>query len=166
MSDNTALTKALEETPFVADFSFSADLAQRLAAEAKWKHCLAGAILFREGERCDAFYIVHRGHLVLEMCLPARGCTRILSLGPGEIVAWSALVGNGRMTATAIATEDVELIELSAAKILEKCDEDPRFGYVLMRRMATSLANRLLATRLQMLDLFQANATSSDKDNP
>jgi len=164
MTDNTTLKTALEETHFVAEFS--ADLADRLAAEAKWKHCPAGTVLFREGNQCDAFYLVHRGHLALEMCLPARGCTRIITLGPGEVVAWSALVGNGRMTATAIATEDTELIELSAAKVLQICVEDLRFGYVLMRRMATSLANRLLATRLQMLDLFKANATLSDKDMP
>lgn len=163
MINNATLTAALEESHFVAEFS--ADLVQRLAAEAIWKHCPAGTVLFREGKQCDAFYIVHRGHLVLEMCLPARGCTRILSLGPGEIVAWSALVGNGRMTATAIATEDTELIELSAVKVLQICEEDLRFGYVLMRRMAKSLANRLLATRLQMLDLFTADSTSIDKDN-
>jgi CRP/FNR family cyclic AMP-dependent transcriptional regulator len=164
MTDNTLLTTALAETHFAAEFS--EDFVHRLAADAKWKHCPAGTVLFREGNQCDAFYLVHRGHLALEMCLPARGCTRIITLGPGEVVAWSALVGNGRMTATAIATEDVELIEFSAAKILQISDEDLRFGYVLMRRMATSLANRLLATRLQMLDLFKANATSSDRDNP
>jgi len=156
--DATQLAQALQESAFGAVFPAEAD--GRLAEIARWKFCPAGTVLFREGEGCDSFYVVHRGHITLEMCLPARGCTRLLTLGPGEVVAWSALVGDGRMTATAVAVDDAELIELSAAKVLERCDADPQFGYRVMRRLAAALAKRLLATRLQMLDLFSADATT------
>ncbi len=156
--DATTLVAALQDTAFAANLS--PDMAQTLAAGARWKRCAAGTVLFREGDRSEAFYIVYRGHVVLDMSLTARGYTRLLTLGPGEIVAWSALVGDGRMTATAIAVDEVELIELSGRKIFEQCEADPQFGYRLMRRLSTSLAKRLLATRLQMLDLFADDAGS------
>ncbi len=152
------LAQALQESAFAA--VFPPEILQSLAEHARWKHCPAGTVLFREGERSDAFYIVRSGHVTLDMCLPARGCTRLITVGPGEIVAWSALVGDGRMTATATAADDAELIELSGGDLLERCEAEPQLGYQLMRRLAAALAKRLLATRLQMLDLFSADATS------
>jgi CRP-like cAMP-binding protein len=92
------------------------------------------------------------------MCLPARACTRILTLGPGDIVAWSALLDEGLMTATAVATEDTELIQFSGVELRTLCDADSRLGCGLMRRVAEALADRLLATRLQLLDLFAGQA--------
>lgn len=155
--DATTLAEALQVSAFVA--VLSPDVTQSLAEGARWKRCPAGTVLFCEGERSDAFYILHCGHVTLDMRLPARGCTQLLTLGPGEIVAWSALVGDGRMTATATAADEVELIELSGSELLKRCDADPQFGYHLMRRLAAALARRLLATRLQMLDLFAVDAT-------
>lgn len=161
--ETMTLEEALRGIDFVADFS--PETIRHLAAMAKYKRCSRGTVLFREGEHSDAFYVVHSGHVSLEMCLPAHGCTQLLTLGPGETVAWSALVGNGCMTANARATDDVELIEFSGADLIAKCEADPNFGYHLMRRLAAALAKRLLATRLQMLDLFMADASSSGKGN-
>jgi CRP-like cAMP-binding protein len=153
-----SLADSLRASTFAADFS--PDIVDSLAASARWKYLAAGSVLFREGQQSDAFYVVHRGHVALEMCLPARGCTALLTLGPGEVVAWSALLGDGRMTASAIASDDVELIEFSGIELLARCEADPVFGYRIMRRMSEALARRLLATRLQLLDLFQADAIS------
>jgi CRP-like cAMP-binding protein len=62
------------------------------------------------------------------------------------------------MTATAIAVEDTEAIAISAERLLEICQLNAQVGYELMRRMALALSKRLLATRLQLLDLFSAEA--------
>ena len=159
--ETPSLKEALSRTKFVADFSPEA--VNYLARIAKRKQCTRGEILFREGEQSDVFYIVDSGHVCLEMCLPAHGCTQLLTLGPGETIAWSSLVGNGRMTANAKAVDDAELIEFSGAELRGRCEADPEFGYYLMRQMAAALARRLLATRLQMLDLFTADATSGGK---
>ena len=88
------------------------------------------------------------------MCVPARGCVRLLTVGAGELLAWSALLGRGEMTATATADEDTQVIAIPAPKLLDICESYPEVGYHLMRRLAHALSRRLLATRLQMLDLF------------
>ena len=158
--DANALSQALRHSAFAA--VFPAEVTQALADAARWRTYSTGTVIFREGERSNTFYIVHRGHVTLDMALPVHGGTRLITLGPGEVVAWSALVGDGRMTATAAAADEVELIELPGPELLKRCEADPQFGYHLMRRLAAALAKRLLATRLQMLDLFRADAIPDD----
>ena len=114
----------------------------------------AGSTIFREGGENHFLYILHRGHVGLDMNVPGRGRVRILSLGPGEMLAWSALLGDGRMTTTATALEDTQVISAAGGRLAELCNTNHEFGYQLMNRVAGALAKRLIATRLQLLDLF------------
>ena len=50
------------------------------------------------------------------------------------------------------------MIAIPSDRLLDICDTFPSVGYHLMRRMAHSLSQRLLATRLQMLDLFSTES--------
>ena len=50
----------------------------------------AGTIIFTEGERHDDFHLVESGHARLEMAIPRRGRTPVLTVGPGDALAWSA----------------------------------------------------------------------------
>jgi CRP-like cAMP-binding protein len=154
--DTSAIVQAIRQTPFAHDLSES--IVERLASLARVVKYRAGTVIFREGEFHDRFYLLHTGHVILQMCVAGRGCTQLLTLGPGEMLAWSTLVGNARMTTTATAQDDVELIEIVGPRLAEACDADHELGYQLMRRLATALSLRLLATRLQLLDLFAADA--------
>ena len=113
-----------------------------------------GAVLFREGSENHNLYLICEGSVVLEMCVPARGCGRRLSLGPGDMVAWSALLGDGQMTSSALVTEDTQCIAISAKKLRALCESNHELGFYLMQRMALTLSRRLLATRIQLLDVF------------
>lgn len=158
--NDTTLRQALESSTFTADLSPEA--LGGLADAAGRRRLAPGSVLFREGDCSDAFYLVRHGHVALDMSIPARGTARLLTVGPGEILAWSALLGNARMTATATAVDEVEVLEFSGAMLRQWCEEDPSFGYQWMRQLSAALAKRLLATRLQMLDLFTADAGSTD----
>lgn len=150
------LTRAIRESQFALHLNES--VTTRLAALAEAKSCPRGTVIFREGEVHDGFYIVRSGHVSLDMGLSGRGSTRILTVGPGELLAWSSVVGDSRMTATAIAQDDVQLIAISGRQIAAACEADHELGFQLMRRLAVGLSKRLLATRLQMLDAFIADA--------
>lgn len=143
----------------LSDVAFAAELPASvlglLAAQSRVTDYPTGAVLFREGSENDNLYLICDGAVALEMCVPARGCLRLMSLGPGDMLAWSALLGRDQpMTATAIATEPTRVVAISGARLRELCDADHEVGYQLMRRMAVALSRRLLATRLQLLDLF------------
>ncbi len=126
----------------------------RIAALAEMRGFPAHSILFRENADNDRLMIVAVGRVALDMQVPGRGEVRIMSVGPGDMLAWSALIGEGRMTTSAVALEDTQVVAIRARDALLLCESDPEFGYHLMRQVAQALANRLVATRLQLLDLF------------
>jgi CRP-like cAMP-binding protein len=150
--ETSQLHDLLREIQFTAQMGESA--LRRLAEVAALKQYSGGTVLFREGSHNGDLFLLRSGRVTLEMNVPGRGKLAILTLGPGDMVAWSALLGSGEMTCTAVTLDNVEAIVASGAKLLELCEQGHEFGYHLMRRMAAALSRRLLATRLQLLDLF------------
>lgn len=149
-----AVEEALRSLTFSA--SLPDTVLEQLCALATIEMAVAGAVLFREGSVHDGFSIVVDGHVGLEMNVPGRGDVRILSLGTGDVLAWSALLAHGRMTASAVAVSNVQLLTFRGGELLQLCESNHEVGFHLMQRVATALSRRLLATRLQLLDLFAA----------
>lgn len=151
----------MNDNPPVAtfdEFDFAQELSPEAMAElakiARVDRFCAGETLFREGQLYNRLHWVISGRVTLEMTTGASSPKCILSLGKGDVLAWSSLVGDGRMTAKAIAMTDTELVGFDAHKLQPLLEADYELGYRLMRSIATSLSRRLLATRLQLLDLF------------
>ncbi|MEZ6133489.1 MAG: cyclic nucleotide-binding domain-containing protein [Pirellulaceae bacterium] len=113
-----------------------------------------GTILFNESEQHAQLYFVCHGNFRLEMVTQACGMQTILSVGVGELLAWSALIGDRSMTATATAMQDSAAIVFDAASLKAALDADVVLGYAVMQAVARALSRRLLATRLQLLDLY------------
>lgn len=146
------LLKMLSETRF-ADGLRNEHL-QCLCRAARLLRIPANKMLFKEGQVEDELFVVSSGHVRLSMNVPGRGEVPFLTAGPGDLVGWSGVISDGRMTATAIAAEDTLLIAVSGQRLRELCQCEPDLGYELMRRIAQVLSQRLLSTRLQLLDLF------------
>jgi CRP-like cAMP-binding protein len=119
----------------------------------------ANRLLFREGDMEDEVFVISSGHVRLAMNVPGRGDVPFLTAGPGDFVGWSGLISDGRMTATATTVDETTLIALSGRRLQELCNWEKDLGYVLLRRVAQVLSQRLLSTRLQMLDLFENERT-------
>jgi CRP/FNR family transcriptional regulator, cyclic AMP receptor protein len=129
-------------------------LLEKLAPLASVEQAAAKFVLFKEGALCDRVFFVIDGIVALDMYVPQRESTRILTVAGGEVLAWSALLSDQRMTATATVLEDARFIALAAQPLRQLCDADHEIGFAFMRCMASALSRRLLATRLQLLDLF------------
>jgi CRP-like cAMP-binding protein len=156
----TGPVERLRELTFGA--GLADDVLAELAAFAAERRVPAGTVLFAEGEPHDVFSILLEGRVALDMHVPTRGDLRILTLGRGDVLAWSALVGSGRMTATAKVLDDAVLLDFDAAGLLDAGERNHELGYHLMRRLSVALSRRLLATRLQLLDLFAESAPHFD----
>lgn len=116
--------------------------------------CENDEMLFKEGERNESTYIVIKGQVELFMTIPGRGESRILSLGRGDLVAWSSITGDATMTCSARCLQPTTLLRWKSRDIHERMQADKEFGFRFMKLTATVLAKRLVATRLQLLDLF------------
>lgn len=150
--DSDSLIELIAKTRFAEEMSVSQlECLSRVSRLCKLR---PGTILFREGEIEDDVFVISTGHVRLSMNVPGRGDVPFLTTGPGELVGWSGLLGEGRMTATATATEETTLIAMSGQKLRDLCSSEQVLGYVLLKRVAQVLSQRLLSTRLQLLDLF------------
>lgn len=114
----------------------------------------AGTVIFREGTEDPFVHVVLSGRVALEMTIPARGAARLMTLDRGELLGWTPLFGPGDMTASATAIDDTRLLSIPGSSLQILCQTNHEIGYQVMRRVAWALARRLVATRLQLLDLF------------
>jgi CRP-like cAMP-binding protein len=117
-------------------------------------HFEQGAVLFREGDPADTFYVVRHGSVALETYVPARGPAMIETLEAGEVVGWSWLFPPHRWHFDARALSLVRATSFDGACLRGKCEADHELGYQLMRRFAGIALGRLQATRLQLLDVY------------
>ena len=114
-----------------------------------------GQEIFHEGDARDFLYIVLEGRIALEMHIPNRGRLRILTVEPQEVLGWSSVSDvASKRTVTARAVSGGNLLAIDAAKLHQACEKDPVLGYAVMHHVANVIAGRLLATRLQLLDMF------------
>ncbi len=111
-------------------------------------------MVFREGESADAFYLIRHGKVLIGVQVPGRGLVPIQTLGPGEMIGWSWLFPPHHWHFDAKALEVTRALAFDAKCLRDKCDEDPRLGYQLMRRFAAVLIERLQAARMQLLDMY------------
>jgi CRP/FNR family transcriptional regulator, cyclic AMP receptor protein len=95
---------------------------------------------------------VAEGEVILEIKVPSIGVVRVHQVGPGDLLGWSPILGRSRMTATARALTPCRLLALDAEQVCALAERDPRFGMEFFRSMASALADRLRATRLQLPD--------------
>lgn len=89
------------------------------------------------------------------MLTPNSGRQTILSLGENDFVAWTSLLGDRVMTATAVVTSETDTLVFDVDELQRLLEADHDLGYQVMRVVAKGLLRRLVATRLQLLDLYR-----------
>jgi CRP-like cAMP-binding protein len=109
-------------------------------------------VIFREGDECHEFYLIGSGLVALEIEAPDL-VLRVQTLSAGDELGWSALLmGKGKYF-QARALERVDALALDGGELLAACKRDPQFGYAFMHRLLGVVAERLQATRLQLIDM-------------
>jgi CRP/FNR family transcriptional regulator, cyclic AMP receptor protein len=127
---------------------------QRLIEIASLRSYEPGELILREGDETRIFGIVDSGRVALRLLVPERGTVTILTVEPGDVVGWSALVGPHRSTSTASAMEPTTLLAFDPAALRSALKADDALAATLYPRLLESVARRLSATRHQLLDLY------------
>jgi CRP-like cAMP-binding protein len=123
---------------------------ERLGALAKEVRFPRDEILFGEGELGTDFYLIVSGMVSLEIAPPSGVC-RVDTLGPGDEMGWSSVVGDDTVFQGRVL-QDLHALAFNSAALRALCEEDNAFGYELMRRLLGVVADRLQATRLLVMD--------------
>ncbi len=111
-------------------------------------------IIFKEGEEAVSFYLIRNGKVALELNGREKGNVRILTIGSGQVLGWSWIVSPYKWHFEAHALEDVSAIALDGKCLREKCEQDPKMGYEMIKRFSQILEQRLRSTRMQLLDVY------------
>jgi len=116
----------------------------------------AGQIIFKEGEPANLLYLLESGKVALEWREPNCELTHIQTIGAGAVLGWSWLFPPFTWHFKARTLERTKVVVLDGAHLLRTSNEDPQFGYELMKHIAQVLIERLQAAHERLL---QANHT-------
>lgn len=148
--------KELKEV--IAEHPFFADLADDdiglIAGCGKMASFKPGEFLFKTGGEAEHFFLVRHGKLALELHAPGSPEFRFETVGKGEVVGWSWLFEPHKWQFDARAIDSVSVIQFDGKCLREKCEDDPRLGYDIMKRFSRVLVQRFADTRLQLIDVY------------
>lgn len=142
----------LAEHPFFAELE--PHYLQIIAGFASHAYYKSETYIFHEGERAAHFYIIHEGKVALETFGAEHGMMTIETIEAGEVLGWSWLFPPYRWHFGARVVEPTKAIVLDGAGLRARGEADHSFGYELVKRVAQIMTQRLQATRLQLLDLY------------
>lgn len=111
-------------------------------------------LLAREGQAADAFFVIEHGRVAIELHAPGRGEHVIATIGPGQLVGWSWRFPPHVWHFDVMTLDPVSAFRFDAPGIRQLCEHDPLLGHALTERIAATMARRLEATRLQLLDMY------------
>jgi CRP/FNR family cyclic AMP-dependent transcriptional regulator len=115
----------------------------------------AGQTIFREGEQANQFFLIRHGRVALDIYGAERGTITIETLDEGDVLGWSWLVPPYHWQFDARAVELTRAIALDGKCLREKSEKDHDLGYELLMRFVHIIEQRLQATRLQLLNVYE-----------
>ena len=107
----------------------------------------ADDIVFREGDSADCLYLIESGQVVLESRTGPGKSVPIQELRNGDVLGWSWMFPPFTWHFQARALTPTRMIACNGGRLLVRCEENHDFGYVLMRRVAEVVIQRMQAAR-------------------
>lgn len=121
-----------------------------------------GEWIFDENDEATKFYLILEGKVALSMYLFVRGEGQYLQttspLGKGEMFGWSALVKPHQYKMGAIVEEDCLLLTMDAKPMRELLDDNPEYGYFLIKNIAEVISERFEHKCIQLLSMVLDSA--------
>ena len=150
------IKELLAEHPFFKDLS--EDQLELLAGCGSNVHFKKGESVLKEGDSADYFYLIRKGKVALDIDGAERGFIRIQTIENGEILGWSWLIPPYQWSFSGVAVEETSATALDGKCLRGKCEKDHELGYELYKRFTIVMTKRLAWTRMQLLDVYKANA--------
>ncbi len=117
-------------------------------------HYATGNWIARQGAPADDLYFIQDGRVAVVFPAPQRELT-IQTLSAGDIVGWSWLMPPHEWQFDIKAVKDCSMMGIDGRSLRAKCEQDHHLGYALMKRLSRVMVDRLQATRLQLMDVYE-----------
>ncbi len=137
--------------------TLSPEHVKELAGRASIIDLETGAFMFCQDGKADHFYVLTKGSVGLEIHAAGWGTVTMQTLRSGDLLGWSWMFPPYRWHFDAKTLEPSQAIAFDAATVRDKFKKDSDFGYQVMKIVATHMMDRIVAARLQILDLYGKN---------
>jgi CRP-like cAMP-binding protein len=147
---NQSITEYLSAHEFFSEFSD--DSLKFLCECSSTREIKKGQILFLQGENADKFYVVRNGRISIQMPAIMGPALEIQTVDKDQVLGWSWLISPYQWNFQAKAEEDSELLQFDGTAILARCEQEPKFGYELLKKFAALMSVGLNAARQKMMN--------------
>lgn len=151
--ESTALDTVLGDTWFGANLPQGTRV--RLAALGRVVDLPENSIVVQEGRPCQTLGILVSGRIALRLGLPGGGNRTILTVDPGDVFGWSAVLPPAIATSTGITIAASRAILFDGEALRAALATDCDMAAAVYQRLLFAVARRLTATRMQLLDLYR-----------
>ncbi len=112
-----------------------------------------GEFIFREGETADKLHFLLNGSVALRVKLTSRPESITVSFvsSPYQSFGWSGVVAPHHYTSSAECDEDSTLLIIPAEPFMKLLEDNPEYGFTVMKRIAEIIADRLRNSRQALL---------------
>jgi len=122
-----------------------------LASHAAIRELADGQVLFHHGDEANQFFLILEGHVSLRIPALEGPVLELQDIGPGQMTGWSWLIPPRRWHFQARARTAIRLLEFDGKAILAHCEDNPKFGYELIKRFSALMSERLQFARQKMM---------------
>ncbi len=150
MDTQQDLREAISATWFGA--GLPAASIDRLTAMGRARVAEPGEDLLVEGAPSGELVLVLTGRVGLSARDPGQGDITLMTVEPGDIVGWSALLAARPATATARVIERTRLVAFPRDELHAALQADPVLAAAVYRQALDAVARRLLATLDQLIE--------------
>ncbi|HET7494789.1 MAG TPA: cyclic nucleotide-binding domain-containing protein [Candidatus Limnocylindrales bacterium] len=136
---------------------FAADLPasgrRALARIARLEVLAPGTVALREGRPTERLGVVIDGRLSVRTRVPGHPDVTLLTLEPGDVFGWSAVL-DGTATSSVVALRESTVMVFDRGDLMRVVEGNAGVAAVVYRRLLKTVADRLVRTRLQLLDVY------------
>src|SRR6201995_2977351 len=111
-----------------------------------------GQVIFREGEKSDALYVIEKGSVEISALIGARERRAFATFGPGDYFGEIAVIDSKPRSATATAREASVICCISSDKVWRMFEKSPRLLVTMMHGFSHRLRE---FDRRYLQELFQ-----------
>lgn len=114
-----------------------------------------GEVILEEGKPSEYFYLIQDGMVAIEITRASRSPIMVQTITGGDTLGWSWLIPPYKNRFNCRAIEPTIMIAFDGKCLKDKCEENHDLGYDLLKRIARIFAQRLEATRMQLINLYE-----------
>jgi len=128
--------------------------------------CVGNTAIFRQGQRADFWYLILKGHALVQY-KPYDGPSITLArLQAGDVFGWSGAVGNASYQSSILSLANLQAIRIHSADWVRLIGEYPATGAALLNRLAQDVSGRWDRARMQWEPVARDNLQLSAARRP